>query len=278
MKTVEQNAADCGIQFISLMENAGSACARIIKEQISTDNCTTQNICVVSGNGKNGGDGFVVARKLYEAGYSVNVILACGLPRDKESIEMFSKIKTLPINIIRYIFDKTNVEELIMNSEIIVDSVFGTGFNGCPNNELSILFNVINSSHGKVFSIDIPSGIICNTGEILGDKIKATVTIAISSLKPAHILVPGSIYCGELIVADIGISESSFKEIGDGVFYTYNENEVKQKFPVISPFSHKGNFGNVLCVCGSKNMQGAAVLSAKGATYSGAGLVTVAFP
>jgi len=278
MKTVEQRAADNGLEFIRLMENAGSACARIINEQIPNKCKSSQNITVVSGSGKNGGDGFVIARKLCEAGCKVNIILADGFSKDMDSIEMFDKLKSLSINIIQYDFDKLNAVEMIRNSEIIIDSVFGTGFRGCPNEEISFLFGLINSCSAKVFSVDIPSGVICNTGEIPGENVNADVTIAISSLKPAHVLVPGSISCGKLIVADIGISESCYEGMDEGVFYTYFESEVKLKMPCINPIAHKGNFGHVLSICGSKNMQGAAVIAAKGATCSGAGLVTTAFP
>ena len=278
MKIVEQRAAEKGLEFIRLMENAGSACTRITKEQIPNNVKSSQRITIVSGSGKNGGDGFVIARKLCEAGYTVNIILADGFPKDKDSIEMFEKLKSLSIKIIQYDFDKLNAVEMIMNSEIIVDSVFGTGFKGIPNDEISFLFGLINSCSAKVFSVDIPSGVICNTGEIPGENVNADVTIAISSLKPAHVLVPGSISCGKLIVADIGIPESCYDGIDEGVFYTYCESEVKLKIPAISPIAHKGTFGHILSICGSKNMQGAAVIAAKGATYSGAGLVTAAFP
>lgn len=278
MFAVENKAKENGIEFIRLMENAGSACAKIIRDSIFASSILPQNITILCGSGKNGGDGFVIARKLCEAGLNVNVILTSGTPKDPASIEMFNRLQPLSIKIIKFDLGKSRSEKTISNSEIIVDSIFGTGFKGLPNDEISSLFYIVNSCKAKVFSIDLPSGIDCNTGNIPGEKIEADITIAISSLKPAHVLLPGSYFCGRLIVADIGISDLCYNEIDNGVFYTLNDSEIKQYFPKVNPLSHKGDFGHVLSVCGSKNMQGAAVIAAKGAVLSGAGLVTAAFP
>ena len=99
MKAVEQAAAKNGMSFLRLMENAGSACARIIKDKLLGVPFKKQKIIILSGNGKNGGDGFVIARKLYESGYSVDIILVFGKPKDTDSIEMMEMLKGLSINI-----------------------------------------------------------------------------------------------------------------------------------------------------------------------------------
>ncbi len=278
MKIVEQRASDNGMGFLRLMENAGSACTRIIKSKYLKSDIDIHRITIVCGNGKNGGDGFVIARKLCELNCQVNVVLANGQPRDNESIEMYKKINDLQVNIIRYGLEDNSALEAINKAGIIIDAVFGTGFYGCPNEELSVLFKMINSVNAFKVAIDIPSGVTCNTGEVFGECIKADITIAVSALKPAHIFLPGVQFCGEIITADIGIPELYYKEIGEERIYSLNEDEIKQSFIPISPFANKGNFGRVLSVCGSKKMQGAAVLAAKGAVLSGAGLVTAAFP
>ena len=93
MKAVEQKAAENGMSFLRLMENAGSACARIIRDKLLGDQLKTKKIIILCGNGKNGGDGFVIARKLYESGYKVNIALVFGQPKAPDSIEMIKKLK-----------------------------------------------------------------------------------------------------------------------------------------------------------------------------------------
>ncbi len=278
MKFVENRAKEDGIDFIKLMENAGSECANIIIKEISSFPKNPKIFTIVCGNGKNGGDGFVIARKLAKMTSQVNIILASGSAKDSDAVQMYKQLSSLPINIIKYNSEKVLAAETILNSDVIIDALFGTGFKGCPNIETTSLIQIVNSSRSYKFSIDIPSGVVCDTGEIPGENINADTTIVISALKPAHILLPGSHACGKLIIADIGISEKHYNGIDNGVFYTLDEVEIKNYFPKIEPFAHKGNFGHILSICGSKTMQGAAVISAKGASRSGAGLVTAAFP
>ncbi|MBR5437847.1 MAG: NAD(P)H-hydrate dehydratase, partial [Clostridia bacterium] len=102
-------------------------------------------------------------------------------------------------------------------------------------------------------------------------------TVAISALKPAHVIHPACDNCGDIIIANIGIPEESYNFVKDSL-YTYNKTEVKNLFPKRAVTANKGSFGHVLCICGSRNMVGASVLCASAALRSGAGLVTVAFP
>ena len=97
IRSVEKLANETGFSYMQLMENAGSYCARIIRKTF--ENTNKRNALVVCGKGKNGGDGFVIARKLFENGYKVNVLMAMGLPTDAESSEMLSRIRAMGINI-----------------------------------------------------------------------------------------------------------------------------------------------------------------------------------
>ena len=117
------------------MENAGSYCARIIRQTF--ENTNKRNALVVCGKGKNGGDGFVIARKLTECGYNVTVMMTMGLPTDEESSEMLSRIRAMGITVVYY--DNTT-EKYFDNAQIIVDCIFGVGFKGEPNETITEVF------------------------------------------------------------------------------------------------------------------------------------------
>lgn len=278
MKAVELTAAKNGMSFLRLMENAGSACARIIKDRLLDLPFKKQKVIILCGGGKNGGDGFVIARKLYESGYSVDVVLVFGKPKDTDSIEMMKMLKGLSVNIYDFGIDIKAMEERINNAGTIVDCIFGTGFYGQASENHTLVFERVNQSSADIVSIDIPSGLICNSGDKTEHFVKPKLTIAISSLKLVHVLKPAAKSCGEVVVADIGISEKFYSEWENDYLYTLNDEEVKNLLPPINLLAHKGTFGHALCVCGSRNMPGAAVIAANGCVYSGAGLVTAAFP
>lgn len=277
MQQVEQYTAKYGLSFQRMMENAGAACARNIRNIIEGKNLQRRSVAVVCGKGNNGGDGFVIARKFSENGYNVSVILAAGYPQSEESVYMYKMVVDLAIPTIWYDADKFKSIQAIKNAEIIVDAVFGFGFYGTVTDELGSLFTEMSRAPGLKFAVDIPSGVYCDSGFCAENCVRADYTIAISSLKPAHVIHPGSDCCGDIIVANIGIPEESYAFLTESMF-TYSFNEVKALFNKRNITGNKGDFGHVLCVCGSRNMIGAAVLSVKGALRSGAGLVSAAFP
>ncbi len=278
MRMAEAAANSNGTSYLRLMENAGAACAKAIRDKYKITEDTKKKVTVVCGKGNNGGDGFVIARKLYECGCSVIVILAGGTPRTEQSKEMFSRIEQMPINIITFDANKSSALDALLNSDIIVEAVFGIGLEREVSDIYAELFRYINSSKGQIVSIDVPAGLNGDTGEILGEVICADFTIAVSSAKPCHVLLPGSKYCGEIKVVNIGITEEEECISGEPFFISIDENLVKNRFPKRNMISNKGDYGHVLSVCGSKNMAGAAVLAATGAVRGGAGLVTAAFP
>ncbi|HZJ78691.1 MAG TPA: NAD(P)H-hydrate dehydratase [Clostridia bacterium] len=278
MKMVERRAFQNGFEYNRMMENAGATCAKIIRDDIIENYCKGEIVSVVCGKGKNGGDGFVIARKLCEYGCNVNVIMAMGNPAALESIEMLNRLKVLNIHLYDYRYEKVNVHNVLNKSHIIVDAIFGFGFIGKIEGELKELISVMNLSNGHKVAVDIPSGITCDSSEVNSDCFKADMTIAISALKKAHVFLPASLCCGKVKIAKIGIDEKCYDAIENKGIFTLDETEIKQKFIERDPLSHKGSYGHLLNICGSVNYQGAAVLAAKGAVNSGAGLVTAAFP
>lgn len=277
MKQVEQYTAKYGLSYQRMMENAGAACARNIRNIVENESVSRRNAVIVCGKGNNGGDGFVVARKLAENGYNVSVILSCGYPDSPEATYMYKLVIDSSIPTIWYDADRLKAMQTVKNADIIVDAIFGFSFYGNISEDLKLLIAEMSNSKGIKFAIDVPSGVYCDSGYNDPGCFKADYTIAISALKPAHIIHPSTDCCGDIIIANIGIPEDSYNLVKDSL-YTYNKTEVRHLFPERKSDAHKGSFGHLLCICGSRNMVGAAVLSTSAALRSGAGLVTVAFP
>lgn len=278
MYQAECNAVKRGFSFPQLMENAGCACAAIIKKNFGIDKSNKKNVLVICGKGKNGGDGFVIARKMWEYGCDVTVMLACGEPKAKDAIDMYSLVETAGIDIVSYDNNLTLLKSHIENANIIVEAVFGTGFSGSLNHSLSVLAQAVNSAKAPVIAIDVPAGADCDSASVQGTVFKADITIAISAYKPIHIMKPCNKYCGKIIVADIGITKDDFKNLDSVACFTLTSDEIHKMLPKRKVTSNKGTYGHALCVCGSMRMAGAACLAVGGALRCGAGLVTAAFP
>ena len=278
MYQAECYAVERGISFPQLMENAGCACASIIKKTFEINKNNKKNILVLCGKGKNGGDGFVIARKMWEYGCDVTVMLACGEPRAKDAEDMFSLIETAGIEVVRYDNNLTLLKHHIENADIIVEAIFGTGFSGSLNHSLSVLAQAVNAAKATVISIDVPAGADCDNASVQGTVFNADITIAISAYKPIHVLKPCNKYCGKIVVADIGITKDDFKKLDPPAATVLSSDEIRSMLPKRKETSNKGTYGHALCVCGSMRMVGAANLAVGGALRCGAGLVTAAFP
>lgn len=274
IKELERSADESGISYLRLMENAGSACAKVIRQRF--DKTDKRNVIVVCGKGKNGGDGFVAARKLCENGYNVRVLFAAGKPDAENSVEMLSRIREMNIAFQNYDEDKTAAERSIVSADIIVDAIFGTGFRGTADEKFSRIFKVMTQSSGYVVSIDLPSGVEADKNTACGTVVKADLTIAIIALKNSLIYYPTAEFAGEVIVVSIGIPEEMLNSY-DGM-YTLNSEDIRAKLPKRNENSNKGDYGRGLIIAGSYEMPGAALMASSAAVESGAGLVKLAFP
>ena len=245
----EENAVKSGaFSFRELMRKAGVAAGEIITAKY---NCQNKKVAVLCGNGNNGGDGFVVANYLHSLGADVTIITPLGEPKTEDASYYFAKASHI-----------RKTDKFADVYDIIIDAVFGIGLNKPLNQELINLFEQINISHAIKISIDIPSGIEADTGKILGATIDADLTVTFIALKPCFLLPEGSDFCGEVIVADIGV-----KPI-DKIYSIIK----KPVFPKRRHNSHKGTFGTAFLICGSYGMVGAAILAAKAALRSGVGI------
>lgn len=274
MKELEKRAVQKGICYETLMENAGAAAVRFLLKKFSLKG---KKIVILCGKGNNGGDGFVMARRLAEQEARVAVVLVEGIPVTDCADKMFKLLENSYIRIVEYSHQQEVVSALLYSADFIVDAIYGIGFHGKVSSSLEPLFEEASHSFAPVISIDIPSGAVCNTGSVNGVCIQAAYTVTFSSLKPAHLLAPAKDYCGDIHVAPIGI-EGTILEEADGIF-CMEDSEASRFF--ISPRKvdgHKGDFGDLLCICGSKGMAGAAVLSICAALRSGVGLVHAVLP
>lgn len=281
-----------GIQSLILMERAGLVVASRVMELFGqktdhgsrntehrlsdTDNKQDygRRIVVLCGSGNNGGDGIVAARNLHNWGFKVNVLIFAKedllTPDCNTQYQIAKKIG------VSQEF-RTSLNKRDIHGAIVIDAIFGTGLSRPVKGEIANIFTVLKNSEVPVISVDIPSGVSANTGEILGGSIMADITVTFGLPKRGHFLYPGAKYTGRLLVEDIGfparllLSDELKVELID-------RRLVSDLIPPRQKYSHKGNYGHVLIIAGSKGKTGAAFMAARACLRSGAGLVTLAVP
>lgn len=277
MKYAEKMAVEQSESYFSLMKTAGFKCFKKIKKIVSDKQ---KKITVLCGCGNNGGDGFIIAKHLYDEGYNVGVILVFSNPKTETSTSAFELLNKTECKILDYNFDNKKSLERIKTSDYIIDAMLSTGLNRPIDNKTKVLFSLINSLDKFVFSVDVPSGI--NSDNVTPRDelycIAANVTLAICCLKPCHVFYPSREKCGEIVVVPIGISDDIIAKCSKLPYYTLNIKEISTCFKKRNPVSNKGDYGKVLEICGSRRMPGASVFCARGVLNSGAGLLTIAFP
>lgn len=196
------------IPGIILMENAGRNVAEEILKML--DDPQQTKVAILCGKGNNGGDGFVIARHLHNHGISVNVFLVAKISdilKDGDTgvnLQILLNMK-IPVKEILDIASVKNILKELNNCYILADALFGTGLSGDVREPFKTLINSINNLNKPIISVDIPSGLDCNTGKILGVAIKATKTVTFAIAKKGFYLNDGPGYTGKVIVSDIGI-------------------------------------------------------------------------
>ena len=262
---------------ILLME----AAARSVVDQMTAQCRKEDKILVICGTGNNGGDGFAIARMLKIKGYAVRVFLAGSAWMLSGDAKInFDMLSSYQISVLTQ--DQASALEGIINqSDWVVDAMFGTGLDREVSGLYDQIIKYVNKVHArgnlKVMAVDIPSGIAGNSGQILGCAIEADETVTFCRLKPGLVLFPGKDYAGKVAVTDIGIPDT-VPSLKDAYQFMLDPEDVKQLIPPRVSRSHKGLYGQLLSVSGSRSMPGAALLSAKSAYKMGTGLVNVAIP
>ena len=271
MKQIEQNANGLGVPYLTMMENAGSQAAEYIRRTLKQ--LEGLKVAVFCGKGNNGGDGLVVARRLFQMGCDVNVILCDGVPSTNDAQTMYNQAVELGIPML-HMDAGEEILALMQEVDVVVDAIYGSGFHGEMDELHQALCTLMNSAIAAVFSLDIPSGIGCDSGEISPNAVMADFTIVFDSLKPAHLLSKIIPNMGRIIRASIGIPHSAHDGIEELV--SQIDESIVEKIPQKPIDAHKTSTGRLQNFAGSFGMAGAAILSGMGALRSGAGyLVTV---
>lgn len=246
------------------IEHAASACIKHLKKQ----DFNLEKCLVICGKGNNGADGFLIAKKLYESGCLVTILISDrGDNYSQEAGVLLEQVKN---HVVLY-------EDFIENYSVneyttIIDAIFGIGLSRDVSCIYAEIINLVNESNIKTLSVDIPSGISSDNGKVMKAAVNADVTVTFACLKIGQLLYPGRIYCGTLIVEDIGIPIIAEEKNDYLVTDLYTNNNL---LPYRKPDGHKGTFGKVLVIAGSEEISGAAYLCAMAAYKAGCGMVHV---
>ena len=264
-----------GIPGPVLMENAASAIA--FEMERFFEGLDEVKVGIICGKGNNGGDGLALARRLRIRGVPVRVCLLASFAALKGEAK-------LNLAILR----KTDVEimpnasapaiaEMIAWSDVLVDAMLGVGLSSTLKGNYAVAAELMNMAGRPVVAVDIPTGINADTGEVMGSAVRADLTVTMVLPKRGLVLYPGAAFAGQVRVADIGIPPEVIEKEGiqvglleHGLAWGLTGERDRD--------SHKGDFGHLMVIAGSLGKAGAAVMAARGALRTGAGLVSIAAP
>jgi len=270
---------DIGIPSLVLMENAGRQTVAAMEAMYS--DLPERQVGVLCGRGNNGGDGFVVARTLLQRGVDVAVFLLGRVAEvrgdARTNLEILGRLGLTVVEIADSQAWELHFSE-VGDCTLIVDAIFGTGLNAPVSGLIESVIADVNASGIPVVSIDLPSGLSADSAEPIGPSIEAGLTVTLAAPKLPLVLPPGELRAGDIVIADIGIPADVLESVEGPRIELLTRGSMRELITPRSPDSHKGDYGRVLVVAGSRGKTGAAHLSALGALRSGAGLVTVATP
>jgi NAD(P)H-hydrate epimerase len=270
---------DVGISSLVLMENAGRQVVAAL-EAMHAELLEGQ-VAVLCGRGNNGGDGFVVARTLLQRGVSVSVFLIGQVAEvrgdARANLEILGRLGQTVVEIGDSQAWELHFSE-VRDCSLIVDAIFGTGLNAPVSGLVESVIADVNASGLTVVSIDLPSGLSADAADPIGPSIEADTTVTLAAPKLPLILPPGETRAGDIVIADIGIPPEVIESLEGPRIALLTRSSMRELVTPRARESHKGDFGRVLVVAGSRGKTGAAHLAAVGALRSGAGLVTVATP
>jgi len=270
---------DVGIASLVLMENAGRQVVAAI--EAAYESRLNGRVAVLCGRGNNGGDGFVVARTLLQRGIEASVFVVGALSDirgdAKVNLDILGRLGVTVVEIGDEQSWELHFSE-VSKCTLIVDAIFGTGLKSALVGMMETVVADINACGIPIVSVDLPSGLSADTPHLVGDCIDASMTVTLAAPKLPLVLPPGEAHAGDVVIADIGIPQ----EVIDGVEGQHIElltpEQLSELVEPRAADSHKGDYGRVTIIAGSRGKTGAAYLAALGALRLGAGLVTVATP
>lgn len=278
---------ELGIPGPRLMEAAGTGAARLIARRYGP--LRGRRIVILCGKGNNGGDGFVVARRLRAVGARLDVFLLGRLGEVRgdaaDALRRYpGRVKeiTAPAGL-------DAVGRAVGAAHVVVDALLGTGVDGMARGLSAAAIECLNRVTGvgadapvdrpprpPVVALDLPSGLSADHGIPTGPTVRATLTATFAGLKRALLLEPAAAWAGEVVVVPIGLPEGEAER--DASTFLMEDADARGALARRPTDAHKGQYGHLLVVAGSRGKTGAAALAARAALRSGAGLVTVATP
>ncbi|HJZ52008.1 MAG TPA: NAD(P)H-hydrate dehydratase [Candidatus Acidoferrales bacterium] len=272
-----------GIPGLTLMENAGASVAQFIAQRWT--NLAQRRIVVLCGKGNNGGDGFVAARHLRELGAKPEVYLFAAQEEMRGDAATNCKRWQEAYGELHVVRDSSawqSAKSVLASAEVIVDALLGTGTRGALAGLLGEVVADVNGRRGPIRSavvaVDIPSGLVADTGEANGPVVKAAHTVTFTAPKIGMTLGASSDHVGQLFVRDIGSPPELIEEVGKSNIRWIDARELSKFAVPRRADGNKGSYGHALIVAGSVGKSGAAVLASWAGLRVGAGLVTVATP
>ncbi len=270
MREVDRRTMEMGIPGIVLMENAAHRVVEFLAERYRP--LASQRIVVLCGKGNNGGDGLAIARQIHTRFRQATLdVVLLAAPEDLKG-DAVANLRMLEVAACPVL---SAIPERVRHATLVVDALLGTGIAGPAAGRMLEGIREINSGfpQARVVAVDIPSGMGSDSAEPVGETARADATVTFTALKLAHVLPPNCDRVGELVVGAIGSPEALFEDVWLSLL------EPAMFRALLGPRprgGHKGTFGHVLVVAGSRGKSGAAAMAGIAALRAGAGLVTVA--
>ncbi|MEE3392652.1 MAG: NAD(P)H-hydrate dehydratase [Lachnospiraceae bacterium] len=240
-----------------------------------------RDVLVFAGCGNNGGDAVCCGRMLADEGKNVRIVSVTGGHRESPALKsQLETAKRLGLEIMDFNEFSGNLTDIppFFKADLIIDGLFGTGLSRPMEGDFLRAVKIINSSAAVKIAVDIPSGISCDTGQVLGCAVRADITVTFGLGKVGLKVYPGIDYAGRITTVKNVFPGKAIETAVRGMsprIFTFTEDDIKNLFPERRGRKHKGSFGHALVIAGSSKYSGAAFLSASGAYRIGAGLVKV---
>jgi NAD(P)H-hydrate epimerase len=267
-----------GIPGAVLMENAGAQVVRLLWQEFP--NLQARRVAILCGRGNNGGDGFVIARYLYARGVSVRVFVS-GEPDEihgdaRTHLEILRRVGVMPETVPTPESARTLGTHLA-DCDLLIDALLGTGLKAEASGTAQHIIAAMNASGKTIVAVDIPSGLSADVGTLLGQHVRADLTITMALPKRGLLLYPAAEHIGRLVVVDIGFP-TTVREHPDVRCHVLEAEAIAVQLHQRAADTHKGTYGHVLTVAGSPGKTGAGALASLAALRTGAGLVSFALP
>lgn len=272
-RALDEASVVAGTSAESLMESAGLHASEWILNRLHP-----RTVVVLAGPGGNGGDAFVVARHLFQAGVIVHMFCRRNIEACSPLTQMMAnRLMDLAPSISVLSLDLAPLENVLNTADCVIDGLFGSGLSRPLADDDTAICHRLNASDVVKVSLDVPSGVASDSGVDFGPAVRADFTLAMAFYKPCHWLYPAAVNCGDVQLVGVDYPKAPLANVLPTAVVP-DVRSVASMLPTRLPTGHKGTFGHVLIVAGSQGMTGAAILCARGALRAGAGLVTVALP